>query len=302
MIGIVLLNYNEWDITIKCIESIRETCICDYRIYLVDNCSIVPKTEEFVIFLKKSNDIFFIENKRNAGYSAGNNLGILKARQDLCNYILISNNDVIFKADAIETMKCFLERNSDYGIVGPMIYTSDGMLQEINMGCKMNIWGKYKYILRKTPFSFLTKKYVEKFHAQDKDLKIPFDVFAVSGCCFMVAMCAFDALFPLDENTFLYEEENIIGCRMENAGLKTCYNTNCQIIHMGEVTTRHFSSFGYGCMVESEIYYCTQYLHVNMMCLIPLIGIRSIMYFIYYGKNGYRDYQKKIINALKRFG
>lgn len=168
MIGIVILIYNEWNLSINCINSIRKTCNNDYTIYLIDNASTVSMTNEFRQYLCNSKDIVFIRNEQNRGYSAGNNVGISRALADNCDYILISNNDVIFKDNTVRDMASFLSEHKKYGIIGPKIYTRTGETQEINMVCKMTLSGKYKYVLRKTPFSFVSKKFVGRFHATEK--------------------------------------------------------------------------------------------------------------------------------------
>ena len=47
----------------------------EFRIYLVDNCSPV-RPEPGVLESLDKGELFFIQNERNAGYSAGNNIGI----------------------------------------------------------------------------------------------------------------------------------------------------------------------------------------------------------------------------------
>lgn len=301
MIGIVILNYNEWDILIDCINSIRETCKKEkYRVYLVDNNSSIEMSSGFKQYLKVSDDICFIENKNNKGYSAGNNVGIGQALRDNCDFILISNNDVIYKDNAIYSMKSFLTNNSEYGIVGPKIYTPNGKIQEINMGCKMTLRGKYLFLLRKTPFRFLSDKFVDTFQAKHQDMNYPFDVYAVSGCCFMLTKTTCEKMFPFDENTFLYEEENIIGTRMEILGLKTCYNTDSEVIHLGGASTKGFSSFSYKCLVESEIYYCMAYLKKSILQIFPLYVMRSLVYIARYGIKDFSAYLKDTISKMKK--
>lgn len=78
MVGIVILNYNSWADTVACVDSIHEAeKKLEFRIYLVDNCSPVrPETGVLESLDKKG--VIFIQNERNAGYSAGNNIGIKK--------------------------------------------------------------------------------------------------------------------------------------------------------------------------------------------------------------------------------
>ena len=89
MVGIVILNYNSWADTVACVDSIHEAeKKLEFRIYLVDNCSPVrPETGVLESLDKKG--VIFIQNERNAGYSAGNNIGIKRALEDGCEAILM---------------------------------------------------------------------------------------------------------------------------------------------------------------------------------------------------------------------
>ncbi len=283
MLGIVILNYNEWNITINCVNSIRLTCELDYRIYIVDNASTEKMTHKFKYFIDNSEDCFLILSENNNGYAAGNNIGIQKALEDNCDYILITNNDVIFKNKSIDKLQDFLKKHCDYGIAGPKVYLQSGKIQEINMGCKMTMKGKYMYILRKTPLRKFVLPFLTKFHAMNCDLSQPFDVFAVSGCCFMISDKAINKLYPLDEHTFLYEEENIIGTRMEQLNLKTVYNTDSEIIHLGGASTKDMSEFSYKCFIKSEMYYCKRYLEAKWFQTTPLLILRIIIGIKNYG-------------------
>lgn len=283
MIGIVMLNYNGWKMTMDCVSSIRESCHKPFTVYIVDNASTVSMPMDFRDFIESSKDCVFFQNEDNKGYSAGNNIGIKCALENGCEYIMITNNDVIFKPQSIEKLCEYLDEHPDYGIAGPKVYTPNGDIQEINYGCKMTLSGKYKYILRKTPLKFLTKKFIEEFHVEKKDLAKPFDVYAVSGCCFVMSRKTANLLYPMDEHTFLYEEENIVGARMERLGLKTVYNTDSEIIHLGGGSTEgKMSAFAYRCFMKSEMYYCLKYLGSNKIKIFPLFMIRSLAYIKIY--------------------
>ena len=79
MIGIVILNYRNWEETRRCVESIAMHPPDDvYRIILVDNASGNAPDYELRLFLERYH-IIFIRNRRNLGYNAGNNVGIARA-------------------------------------------------------------------------------------------------------------------------------------------------------------------------------------------------------------------------------
>ena len=128
MIGIVILNYETWDATLKCIKSIEKTENTEsVRVYLIDNAS----SSDMPVALKQyinDHDVVYISSKENRGYAAGNNLGIRKALEDQCGYILISNNDIVYRKKSIETMCEFLKEKHG-GIVGPQVVDPQGKHQ-----------------------------------------------------------------------------------------------------------------------------------------------------------------------------
>lgn len=298
MLGIVMLNYNGWQLSVDCIESIENTTKIEHRIYLVDNASTVIPSEEIEQRINNFQNVIFIRNNNNRGYAAGNNIGILKAMKDGCNEILITNNDVVFSKDCIDGLQDFLIKNSDVGIVGPKVYLPDGRLQEINMGCEMSLKGKYLYLLRKTPFKSLGRSFLRDFHAEKMDLNKPFQVFGVSGCCFMISKECVQYLYPLDENTFLYEEENIIANKINKLGKKVIYYSPLTIVHLGGQSTKNLSAFSYSCFVESEIYYTRKYLLAKRWEILSLYLIRNLVYMKKYGICGYKEF---IIKTWKMF-
>src|SRR5699024_3269198 len=133
------------------------------------------------------------------------------------------NNDVYYSKGSIKKMQDFLLNNTNVGIVGPEVRLRNDEIQEVMFGIKTTLSGKYKYLLRKTPFKILVRDFLEKFTIDHKKINSPIKVHSVIGCSFMVSKECTKEIFPLDENTFLYEEERIIGIKMENIGYDTVY-------------------------------------------------------------------------------
>lgn len=276
MIGIVILNYNSWLDTEECIKSIldKETR-AEYRIYLVDNASPTRPTKEQSAFFKETG-LEFIQSSKNRGYSAGNNLGIRKALDDGCDAVLISNSDVRYEKDSIFALYDYLAHHPDVGITGPKIILGNGRIQRECMMFKTGI--REKYLLRTRLHMFFpgyNNRYWGRQHDYEKET---FRTYAVMGCCFMMSRaCALDVT-PLDENTFLYEEELILGIRMEQAGWKTVYYPESVIHHLHGKSTEQAKAFSYTCNVCSEIYYCKQYLGMKRWQILPLYWYRTALY------------------------
>lgn len=278
MIGIVILNYITWNETFNCLKSISELNLKEpYITYLVDNGSSEKMTKELHSLLEKEK-VVFISAEKNKGYAGGNNLGIRKALEDGCDAILISNNDIIFEEKTIETLYAYLKKNCEVGIVGPKVVLTDGKMQQTNLGCKMTLKGKYLYILRKTPFRKMSQNFFEKFRISEDELKTHRKVFGVSGCCFMIRRAAIEKIGLLDEGTFLYEEENILGCQMEQIGYDVYLLPEVIVVHKHGQTSKHMRAASFTYFVESEIYYCRKYLEGAIIEILPLYLIRLGQY------------------------
>lgn len=288
MVGIVILNYINWEDSYHCIKSILKTTKnISFKIYLVDNCSPNKMTNNIKLLLEQYDTIEFLSAKKNLGYSAGNNIGIARAKKEKCKAILIANNDVRFTKDSIEKMFYYLQEHKEVGIVGPMILDQNKKIQKQNLCKKTRL--KEKYLVR-TRLNVLFRKQYREYFGLNKDYRKTFEVFAVLGCCFMMSDICAEQVTPLDENTFLYEEELILGIRMEESKLKTIYFPESIIYHLHGKSTENVRAFAFQCNVESEIYYCKKYLDTSIYKIFPLYLYRVLLYFIRCVK--YEDFKK----------
>lgn len=298
MLGIVVLTYNSWSETELCVKSILDlNTTINYNIYLVDNCSTIEPTKKIIDFTKQEN-IKYIRTKSNRGYSAGNNIGISAALKDGCDYFLISNNDVEFKNNVIEKLLTFIQSHNNVGIVAPKIILGSGETQETNMGCKMTLSGKYKYILRKTPLKAISKKFLLKFRVDIDKESDPVKVFAVSGCYFLISKECIDRIGMFDEHTFLFQEENIIGCKMEKQGLDTYIIPSIYVVHHHGQTTKSTKALAFIYATQSEIYYCKKYLNANALLLLPLYIFRTLEYISRIKEADYRNNIRQYFNKV----
>lgn len=278
MIGIVILNYNSWEDSRECVESIcKDRPQTPFRIYLVDNASTVRPSETLTDYCRRQ-QVILLQAKENRGYAAGNNIGIAEAMKDSCDAILISNSDVRFYPHSIDNMYQYLLQHPRTGIVGPKIRLPDGRTQRECMLMRTGM--REKYLLR-TRLNILLPRYNNRYWGRQHDYEQEtFAVYAVLGCCFMMkGACAKDVM-PLDEHTFLYEEELILGIRMEEKKWETIYHPKSTILHKHEATTGGIgrNPFAYTCQVCSEIYYCRHYLQAGTGAILPLYGYRTLLY------------------------
>lgn len=278
MLGIIILNYRTWDISIRCMKNIADTIgELPYHIYLVDNASPNPMPDECKKYLEKNEEqISFLQAEKNRGYAAGNNIGIRQALKDNCEYLLITNNDIVFTKQAIYSM---LEGFTDIktGIVGPKVLGEKGEVQTSRCSMKTGIKEVFQvFTIGKKIF----RKKWEQYYCLNQDADQQAEVYYVSGCCFMMTRQCAIAVTPFDEGTVLYNEEMILGIRMEECGFKTCYYPKSVVIHQHGATTNQIQPFMYQCICQSELYYCSKYLQAKKWQIWLLYHYRRVLYWL----------------------
>lgn len=94
----------------------------------------------------------------------------------------------------------------------------------------------------------------------------------------MIRREAIEKIGLLDEGTFLYEEENILGCQMEQIGYDVYLLPEVIAIHKHGRTSKYMGAASFTYFVESEIYYCRKYLEGAIIEILPLYLIRLGQY------------------------
>ena len=268
-IALIIVNYNTFDLSIKCVNSILENCSLDYKIILVDNKST---NESYAVLSNEYKDdtrVLVVEAPENRGYSAGLNYGYEYIKSENYDYYAFLNNDLLFKKGTIETLVNTFDVNQNIGVVGGKVVGIDGKLQN-----------SYKYLLTfrshllsMKPFYYFTKPEEQK-DGYDYNQVLLFDGM-VAGCCFVIPNNVMKALGCLDDEIFIYFEEDSLAQRIKKMNLKCALNPDAEIVHLGSQTISS-SAFTYYNRYKSALYVLAKYCDVKKYQLL-------IIYMIYKG-------------------
>lgn len=276
-IGIVVLNYNNWEDTAECLESIRKNPPrASHVIFLIDNASTVPKTAGIEEIIREG-EVIYVQNEENLGYNGGNNAGIRKALESGCQGIVLANNDVRFTPGCIDILWEYAQNHPGVGIVGPKILDGDGKIQRSNLCRKTGM--REKYLVRTRLHAVFRGSY-RSYFGLDRDYDSTFSVYAVLGCCLLLTRECAEAVTPFDEYPLLYEEELMLGIRMEQQGWGTVYHGEAVVVHLHGNSTRRVRAFSYAHNIRSEIYYCRAYLSMKKWQILPLFWYRAGLYLV----------------------
>ena len=225
---VVILNYGTFDLTINLINELRADLDYEnYAIIVVDNCS--PNESAEVLEAKsKEMDFIFYPNKKNAGYAAGNNIGIRYGIDHGYDYSWILNNDVeLREKNALRHMLEIAEKNAKIGCIGPMIYSLDGEICAPYVN-RLTFWNMTFGIVKEKK---IRRKYINESR----------EVYRVYGCCMLLKNSVMNAVDCMDERTFLYGEEDILAERMLAKGYVSYYDSEVSVTHKESASIKRMS-------------------------------------------------------------
>lgn len=214
---IVILNYRTYELTIELIKKLKDLSYENYDIMVVDNCS--PNESAKVLEERsKKRDYLFYANKTNAGYAAGNNIGIRYAYEYGYEYTWILNNDVIILSqNVLQHMVDTIQKHKSVAVIGPKIITRDN-----------SVCAPY---CRRPTFKSLTYGIAEERNYRRQFNDTPRKVYRVYGCCMLLDTKKMHKVDYMDERTFLYGEEDILAERLLKKGYTAYYDPKVCVKH-----------------------------------------------------------------------
>ena len=279
-IGIIILNYNSYELVIKCVNSIiKHEKKTPYTIYIVDNAS----TDEslYKLRMKYSNfiNIKIINTKINGGYSYGNNCGINEAKKDDVKYVVIANPDTYLENNAISILLEFIEKNKNVSIAGPELRQPDNQKQFARK--KATFW---RVIFDKFPFRYIKRIPINLKRTIEWEGKGNF-IFdgMVAGCFFVVRIDDFSCIGLFDEDIFLYYEEAVIAYNLSKIGKKAAIVPEAKVFHDHSTSTKKEGmAFIYFYYRISEFLLLCKYVHINKLQKTIIYLTEIIWGFLYF--------------------
>lgn len=238
-IAVVILNYNTFDDTVICVDSIKKfTKRVPYKIFIVDNASPDKSGDQLSAKYEDDSDVVVLKSQVNKGFSGGNNVGIRAALKEGYEYVYLLNSDIILENDAFAQMQESFESSDDFAIVGPSIVNSlGGYVQFARRGVTLAT-----YFMGRGLFYKLFPRLVRglRYHEYPHDKNFAFDGM-LNGCCFGMKADFIRENKCLDENIFMYYEEDALAHIIRRAGKRAIIASNAKIIHNEGVATKKSS-------------------------------------------------------------
>ncbi|MBI4130357.1 glycosyltransferase family 2 protein, partial [Candidatus Roizmanbacteria bacterium] len=221
---IILVNWNGWSDTIDCLNSLARIDQTGLRveIVVVDNHSSDDSVERLTRYIKsdhhRKQTITLLPQKRNTGFSGGNNCGIQFALSRQADYILLLNNDTIVDRKFLLHLTRFLAENGQAGMVSPKIYFAKGYEFHKNRYQQSErgrvIW--YAGGIIDWNNMYCSHRGVDEIDSGQYSR--PEQTAFLSGCAMLIRKEVFASVGLLDEHYFLYYEDVDFCMRVSRSG------------------------------------------------------------------------------------
>lgn len=225
-LSIIILNYNVKELLINCLDSIfkNKKSTDKWQVIVVDNAS----SDESVEAVKKEfPQVELIENTENLGFSAGNNVGVKKAKAPV---ILFLNPDTRVVGDAIQKTYQYLLTNPDIGAITCWVELPDGKL---DYSCHRGFptpWNSFCYfsgLSKLFPHSALFSSYTASY----LDIKTTHEIDCLTGAFLMVRKIAGEQIDWWDPDYFFNGEDIEFCYSLKEKGWKIFFYPQVKIIH-----------------------------------------------------------------------
>lgn len=211
---VVTLNFNNYKMTIECVESVLKNDLKDLQIIVVDNASFNNEFELLKKHFEKNKLVRVVETGSNLGFAGGMNYGV---RLTETRFVVLLNNDTIVHKNWAKIMLDAFEKK-DVAVAGPRAYyPNEDPNKEHNRGA-LNVL--FRHVLnppeKNPPFFF-----VEGASPFIDLKKIP---------------------LPFDDDYFIYHEDLYLCLKARLYGFDTVHEPRARLMHLGSQTSRKMKS------------------------------------------------------------
>lgn len=212
-VGIVISNYNGWQDTVQCLESLQRQTYRDFEIILLDDASTNDSVQQLQKHLPENT--VFLPQAANIGFAAANNVGMRRALADGCDWVVLLNNDTTAAPDFLERL---LAETPVGAVSCPKMLFMDPPDEIWFAGGELNpATGQVKHLggHQKDGPAFAQKKQVS----------------FITFCCVLLPRQVIEQVGFLDETLFMYCEDVDYCLRLAEAGVPLWFLPEARIWH-----------------------------------------------------------------------
>ena len=243
-VNIIILNWNNFEDTLECVNSIIKNKYKNYGITIVDNGSTDDSLSNLNKVFSKIDKIKILVSNKNLGFAEGNNFGMRKDLFKKSDFFLLLNNDTIVDKFAIKNMLNEILSKNVIGVISPRIYDYYNH-SEIS---KVDYPGKFNLCLGGGTIDKSGKKF-------NKQCFVDY----TSGCCWLIRRKIYLENKGFNKKYFAYFEEVEWAYRINKSGYKFYLTPHAKIWHKGARTSKNIKGFKLFYQSRNNIWFERQY-------------------------------------------
>lgn len=270
----LIVNYNRADLTLRCVQSLlAQDCTLQLEIVVVDNHS---SEENWRLLQQELAGYLTILHRcsRNLGYAGGINAGASLQTDHAPEYILVLNSDITLpRTDTIRQLVAALREDPRRVACSPLIsdrrcpVPPQAAVQVRRVPGFWMLLVAHSCWLRRTGFGRRLQGAYLYEDSRPFPLGTTLDCETINGACFMIERQFLEAIGYLDDRTFLYMEEDILGASIRARNATACLCTAAVADHIQGASTgmrgRRRPLRRELQQVYSELFYLRHYVRTN---------------------------------------
>jgi GT2 family glycosyltransferase len=249
-LSIIVVSYNTRELLRSCLASIFEHAKEENpEVIVVDNNSSDGSVDVVRSVFPR---IKVIANEENRGFAAANNIGVRIATGEM---VLLLNPDTELLPQSVSSALTYMRNNSDVGILGCRILSPDGTVQQSARDVP-SLWTllmETSFLYKVLPHSGLFRNPWVTLTDQEQDVDV------VKGAFLLTRRSIFEAVGYLDEQFFLYSEEQDWCVRVKRHGWRIVYYPAANIIHREGASSKPGPDSTKYMVYDSEFLYFVKY-------------------------------------------
>jgi hypothetical protein len=216
---VIILNWNGLNDTLECLTSVFRLDYPEFEVIVVDNGS----SDESVETIRcKFPQVILIENRKNLGFTGGNNVGMRYAMKHGADYVWLLNNDTVVETDSLAKLVDAGEQSLEIGLVSPRIYDYDSPE-------KVQFMGSYVDFAH-----FSNTKVIDAKELDDQQIQ---SNLVLWGTALLIKREVIETVGYLSDKYFAYLEDCDYSFRALKANYRTSVRIDAHILHKGAKST-----------------------------------------------------------------
>ncbi|MEO5911285.1 MAG: glycosyltransferase family 2 protein [Pelobium sp.] len=264
---LILVNWNSFEFTNQCLDSLDQCDQSLFDIIVVDNGSHDSSVEQ----LKELHpNIIYISSETNLGFAGGNNLGIKYAVEHHYTYVMLLNNDTFVEPDFLEVLVEYMDQHPETGIIQSKIYCNHN---------RKLLWNGGSYFNRFFGLTY-TKGYLRKDRPEYNIVK---KVDWVTGCAFLTRTSIIEEVGMLEEKFFIYYEDVDLSFRIKKKGHQLIYHPQSIVYHIAGMSNKSKSKQKEG-FLNPVVHYLVQRNRIWFLkrYAVPYFILPTVLYHSFY--------------------